>query len=157
MANEMIQRIYIDTSVVGGFFDEEFKEPTQRLFKRLEDNEVKFIISDLLELELIQAPKHVNELLLKYPTDRFERIELTEETLNLAENYIIEKVVGRTNLEDCRHIALATIYRVDVLASWNFKHIVNLDRIKGYNSVNLRLGYPTIEIRTPQELVRYGD
>lgn len=153
----MIRKIYIDTSVVGGFFDEEFKEPTQRLFKRLEDNEVKFVISDLLELELIQAPKHVNELLLKYPNDRFERIELTQETLNLADQYIIEKVVGRTSLEDCRHIALATVNRVDVLASWNFKHIVNLDRIKGYNSVNLKLGFPLIEIRTPQELVRYGD
>jgi predicted nucleic acid-binding protein len=153
----MRQRIYIDTSVVGGFFDEEFKDATQRLFKRLEDNEVKFVISDLLELELIQAPKHVNELLLKYPTDRFERIELTEEIMNLADRYITEKVVGRTSLEDCRHIALATINRVDVLASWNFKHIVNLDRIKGYNSVNLRLGYPTIEIRTPQELVSYGE
>jgi len=153
----MIQRIYIDTSVVGGYFDEEFKDATQRLFKRLEDNEVKFIISDLLELELLQAPKHVNELLLKYPSERFERIELTEEILSLADRYIIDKVVGRTSLEDCRHIALATINRVDVLASWNFKHIVNLDRIKGYNSVNLRMGYPTIEIRTPQELVRYGD
>ena len=153
----MKQRIYIDTSVVGGFFDEEFKEATQRLFKRLEDNEVKFVISDLLELELIQAPKHVNELLLKYSSDRFERIELTEEIMNLADRYITEKVVGRTSLEDCRHIALATVNRVDVLASWNFKHIVNLDRIKGYNSVNLKLGYPTIEIRTPQELVSYGD
>ena len=108
-------------------------------------------------MELIQAPRHVNELLLKYPTDRFERIELTEEIMNLADKYIVEKVVGRTSLEDCRHIALATVNRVDVLASWNFKHIVNLDRIKGYNSVNLRLGYPTIEIRTPQELVSYGD
>jgi hypothetical protein len=108
-------------------------------------------------LELIQAPKHVNELLLKYSSDRFERIELTEEIMNLADRYITEKVVGRTSLEDCRHIALATVNRVDVLASWNFKHIVNLDRIKGYNSVNLRLGYPTIEIRTPQELVSYGD
>ena len=153
----MRQRIYIDTSVVEGFFDEEFKDPTQRLFKRLEDNEVRFVISDLLELELIQAPKHVNELLLKYPTDRFERIELTEEIMTLADRYITEKVVGRSSLEDCRHIALATVNRVDVLASWNFKHIVNLDRIKGYNSVNLRLGYPTIEIRTPQELVSYGN
>jgi len=152
-----MQRIYIDTSVVGGFFDEEFKDPTQRLFKRLEDNEVRFVISDLLELELIQAPKHVNELLLKYPSDRFERVELTDEVMLLADKYITEKVVGRTSLEDCRHIALATINRVDVLASWNFKHIVNLDRIKGYNSVNLTQGYLTIEIRTPQELIIYGD
>ena len=77
--------------------------------------------------------------------------------MSLADKYIAGKVVGRASLEDCRHIALATINRVDVLASWNFKHIVNLDRIKGYNSVNLKLGYPIIEIRTPQELVRYGD
>lgn len=153
----MRQRIYIDTSVVGGFFDDEFKDATQRLFGRLEKDEVRFIISDLLELELIQAPRHVSDLLLKYPANRFERIELTQEIMDLADKYISEKVVGRSSLEDCRHIALATIYRVDVLASWNFKHIVNLDRIKGYNSVNLRLGYPTIEIRTPQELVSYGD
>lgn len=153
----MSQRIYIDTSVVGGFFDDEFKGPTQLLFKMLENKEIHFVISDLLELELIQAPKYVSELLLKYPNDSFERIELTEETMSLADRYIADKVIGRTSLEDCRHIALATINKVDVLASWNFKHIVNLDRIRGYNSVNLKLGYRQIEIRTPQELVRYGD
>lgn len=153
----MIQRIYIDTSVVGGYFDEEFKEATQRLFKRLGDREVKFVISDLLELELTLAPQHVGELLLRYPADGFERVELTQETLDLADKYISEGVVGRTSLEDCRHIALRTINRVDVLASWNFKHIVNLNRIKGYNSVNLKMGYPILEIRTPQELVSYGD
>lgn len=63
--------------------------------------------------------------------------------------------MGKTSLEDCRHIALATIYKVDVLASCNFKHIVNLDRIKGYNSVNLRMGYSMIEIRSPKDLVNY--
>jgi len=151
------QRIYIDTSVVGGFFDDEFKDATQRLFERLKLDEVRFVISDLLELELIQAPERVSNLLLNFPNDRFERIELSQESIDLADKYISEKVVGRTSLEDCRHIALATIHRVDVLASWNFKHIVNLDRIKGHNSVNLRLGYPTIEIRTPKELVSYGD
>jgi hypothetical protein len=112
----MRPRIYTNTSVVGGYFDDEFMETTQRFFKRLENNEVKFVISDLLELELMQAPKHVSELLLNYPTDRFERVELTQETLDLADKYISEKVVGRTSLEDCRHIALATINRVDVLA-----------------------------------------
>ena len=61
---------------------------------------------------------------------------MTEEAIKLADTYITEKVVGKTSLEDCRHIALATINRVDVLASWNFKHIVNLKRIKEYNSVN---------------------
>lgn len=153
----MIQRIYIDTSVVGGFFDEEFKEATIMLFQRLENREIIFVVSDLLDLELLNAPIHVKELLLQYPSVYFERIELSSEAVKLADTYIEEKVVGKTSIEDCRHIALATIHKVDVLASWNFKHIVNLDRIKGYNSVNLRLGYTMIEIRSPKDLIKYEE
>ena len=153
----MKQKIYIDTSVVGGYFDEEFSEATIALFKRLEKGEIVFVISDLLDLELINAPQKVRELLYNYSADKFERVELTEEAVKLADTYVSEKVVGKTSLEDCRHIALATINKVDVLASWNFKHIVNLDKIKGYNSVNLRLGYPMIEIRSPKDLVNYGN
>ncbi|MDX2128386.1 MAG: PIN domain protein [Chloroherpetonaceae bacterium] len=149
------QRIYIDTSVVGGFFDEEFKEDTRFLFQRLEAGEVIFVISDLLEVELLQAPSFVKELLPKYPKEFFERIELNEEVFYLADKYIEEKVVGKTSIEDCRHIALATYSKVDVLASWNFKHIVNLNRIKGYNAVNLKLGYSLIEIRSPKDLINY--
>jgi len=146
-----------DTSVVGGYFDEEFKEATTRLFERLANNEIIFVVSDLLDLELINAPQQVRERLFKYSADKFQRVELTEEAIKLADTYIDEKVVGKTSLEDCRHIALATIHKVDVLASWNFKHIINLDRIKGYNSVNLRLGYSMIEIRSPKDLVNYGN
>lgn len=153
----MKQRVYIDTSVVGGYFDEEFKEATTALFQRLENGEIVFVISDLLDLELINAPQNVRELLQNYSADKFVRVELTEEIIKLADTYISEKVVGKTSLEDCRHIALATINKVDVLASWNFKHIVNLDRIKGYNSVNLRLGYQMIEIRSPKDLINYGN
>jgi len=151
----MKQRIYIDPSVVGGYFDSEFERATKGLFKRLENSEVIFVVSDLLDLELIKAPKNVRELLHNYSADKFQRVELTEDAIELANNYISENVVGKTSLEDCRHIALATINKVDVLASWNFKHIVNLDRIKGYNSVNLKLGYQMIEIRSPKDLINY--
>lgn len=153
----MKQRIYIVTSVIGGYFDEEFKDATRELFKRFENNEITFVVSDLLDLELIGAPKNVRELPYKFSADKFERVELTDEASLLADTYIAEKVVGKTSLEDCRHIAIATINKVDVLASWNFKHIVNLDRIKGYNSVNYRLGYPMIEIRSPKDLIHYED
>ncbi|MGM0579423.1 MAG: PIN domain protein [Bacteroidota bacterium] len=153
----MIQRIYIDTSIVGGFFDEEFNELTKLLFERLENEEIKFVVSDLLDLELINAPTHVRNLLLKYPTYYFDRIELTDEAIKLANMYIEEKVVGKSSIEDCRHIAMATINKVDVLASWNFKHIVNLERINGYNAVNLKFGYKMIEIRNPKDLVNYGN
>ena len=152
----MKQRIYIDTSVVGGYFDEEFNEATIALFQRLENGEINFVISDLLDLELINAPEKVRELLHNYSADKFERIELTEEAIILADTYVKEKVVGKTSLEDCRHIALATVNKVDVLASWNFKHIVNLDRIKGYNSVNLRWGEQRKESRSAKDLRNYG-
>ena len=153
----MLQSIYIDRSVVGGYFDEEFKDATNLLFERLEKREIKFVVSDLLDLELLNAPAHVKELLFRFSADFFERVELTDEAIKLAEKYVEEKVVGKTSIEDCRHIAIATIYKVDVLASWNFKHIVNLDRIKGYNSVNLRLGYTMIEIRSPKDFINYGE
>ena len=80
----MIQRIYIDTSIVGGYFDEEFKEATRMLFQRFENKEIKFVVSELLDLELIKAPLHVRELLFNYPSDYFERVDLTEEAIRLG-------------------------------------------------------------------------
>ena len=115
----MKQRIYIDTSVVGRFFDEEFKDDTILLFQRLEKGEILFVVSDLLDLELINAPQNVSELLQNYSVEKFIRIELSEEAILLTDTYILEKVVGKTSLEDCRHIAMATIHKVDVLASWS--------------------------------------
>ncbi len=153
----MQQKIYIDTSIVGGYFDEEFKEATRKFFDRFEKGEIVFVVSELLDLELLNAPKEVKELLFNYPLENFYRVELTEEAIRLAEAYISEKVVGKTSLTDCRHIALATLNKVDVLASWNFKHIVNLDKIKSYNSINLKLGYAMLEIRSPKDLIHYGN
>jgi predicted nucleic acid-binding protein len=151
----MKQRIYIDTSIVGGFFDVEFETATRALFERLEKEEVRFVVSDLLRQELQCAPPQVKNLLDNYGTGCFEAVMLSEDAKELAEKYIAEKVVGRTSLDDCRHIAMATIHKVDVLASWNFKHIVNLTRIRGYNAVNLKNGYMTIEIRNPKDLIDY--
>jgi len=151
----VITRIYIDTSIVGGFFDEEFSADTQALFKRLENKEIVFIVSSVLLKELQKAPENVRQLLDKYEEKYFEYIELTEEAIELADKYIEENVVGKTSADDCRHIALATINKADALVSWNFKHIVNLERIKGYNGVNLKNGYSIVEIRSPKELLKY--
>jgi hypothetical protein len=93
----------------------------------------------------------------KFDNDSFERVLLTQEAIELADCYIAEKVVGKTCVDDCRHIAIATLNKVDVLASWNFKHIVNLDRIRGYNGVNMKNGHAVIEIRNPRELIDEND
>jgi hypothetical protein len=87
------------------------------------------------------------------PKDHLEFVEVTEEAFLLAEKYLEEKVVGKTSADDCRHIATATITKVDYLVSWNFKHIVNVFRIRGYNSVNLKSGYIQLDIRSPKEIV----
>jgi hypothetical protein len=84
-------------------------------------------------------------------------VRLTPEVIELADKYIEAKVVGKTSRADCQHIAIATLCNADVLVSWNFKHIVNLDRIRGYNGINYQNGYKMIEIRTPQELTKYGN
>ena len=151
----MISRVYIDTSIVGGFFDNEFAKDTEALFARLKNREIVFMISSVLQQELQKAPDDVRELLEHYDAACYEYIELTEDAIELADKYVAEKVVGKTSIDDCRHIALATINKADVLASWNFKHIVNLDRIRGYNGVNLKYGYSVVEIRSPKELIKY--
>ena len=151
------QRIYIDTSIVGGFFDAEFEKETKMLFQRLENKEVVFVVSNLLQEELEDAPIQVKNLLNNFDKSCFEQVIVTDEVNILAEKYIAEKVVGKTSLDDCKHIALATINNVDILASWNFKHIVNYIRIQGYNSVNIKNGYKSLEIRNPKELIDYGE
>lgn len=146
-------RIYLDTSVVGGFYDEEFSEATIALFEKVEKGEIILVISELLEAELLRAPENVRNHLDKYSKKQIQRVDLTEEAKLLADLYIAEQVVGATSKADCQHIAMATINKVDVLVSWNFKHIVNLKRIRGYNSVNLKNNYTMLEIRTPKEIL----
>lgn len=100
----------------------------------------------------MEAPDKVKNFLKRLPPKQKQFVEITPEAVNLADTYIREKVVGKTSRVDCIHIALATIYKVDILVSWNFKHIVNITKIRGYNSINLKLGHQTLEIRTPKEI-----
>lgn len=153
----MSTRIYIDTSVVGGYYDIEFEIATKIFFNWFESNDVIFVISDLLDLELINAPDKVRTSLEKYHYEKFERIQLNQKALVLANEYIKRKVVGISSLEDCRHIAMATVAKVDFIVSWNFKHIVNIEKIIGYNSVNLVMGFEPIDILTPIELLNHED
>ena len=151
------QHIYIDTSVIGGCFDDEFAFESNWLIDQFREGRMKMIYSEVTEQELRQAPQHIKDLIKSLSKDNFEYISITDEATELALTYISEQVVGKTCLADCLHIAIATIQHADILASWNFKHIVNVTRIRGYNSGNIKLGYPTIDIRSPKEIVVYGD
>jgi hypothetical protein len=151
----MKRRIYTDTSVFGGCFDPEFRDPSVRLFERFRTGAEVLVLSDLTRLELRAAPPWVRELLATLPPQHVDSVELGEEARILADLYVASGVVGASMLADAQHIAAATVHRADILVSWNFKHIVNLRRIYGFNSVNLREEYPLLEIRTPREVVPY--
>jgi hypothetical protein len=145
--------IYIDTSVVGGCFDDEFKEYSNLLFKEFINGNKVALLSDLLLEELEFAPDKIKEKIIEISSENIKRILLTEEALSLADEYVKEKILSINYISDCRHIALATIYKADVLVSWNFKHIVNLNKIRLFNAINLKLGYPLIEIRSLREVL----
>ncbi len=149
----MKQRVYIDTSVIGGCFDIEFKEWSIKLFNEFKSGEKIAVVSDITLDELELAREEIREVLNDIPESFKEFILSDDESDNLANKYIKEKAVSNKYYEDAQHIAIATIHKVDVLVSWNFKHIVNLERIRKYNAVNLMNGYPMIEIRNPREIL----
>ena len=153
----MKQRFYFDTSVFGGVYDKEFEEETLQLFERVKLGKIICVFSDLTETELLKAPENVRIFFKNLSSKNTERVIVNGEIINLATKYLEEKVVGKTSFDDCLHIATATLNKVDILVSWNFKHIVNVYRIRGYNSVNLRMNYLSLEIRSPKEILEYED
>ena len=148
----MARKIYIDTSVIGGVFDTEFSVYSKKLFKEFELGLYLPVISQSTKLEIEGAPAQVKEFFEEHESS-FEMIETTPEALTLSTYYMHEGKLGQKQKVDSLHIAIATVNRIDVLASWNFKHIVNLNKIVLFNAVNMKNGYPTIEIRSPRELI----
>lgn len=145
-------KFYVDTSVWGGHEDEEFDVWTIPFFQQARQGRFTIVLSDVTLRELIPAPIRVRQLTESIPEKFLELVSLTEEEDNLAQRYIQEGALTNKFESDAQHIAIATILRVDSLVSWNFKHMVNFFRIKQYNSINLKYGYPTIDIRTPKEV-----
>jgi hypothetical protein len=144
-------RVYIENSVIGGYFDAMFEDATKKLFEKFRNGEYLAIISTHTYGELDNgAPENVKSNLETIP---YEKADITETMLDLTQKYMNEKIVVESYRSDALHIAIATVLGVDVLVSWNFKHIVNLNRIKLFNSVNLKEGYNLLEIRTPLEVI----
>ena len=153
----MRQRVYIDTSVIGGCFDDEFQAWSNQLFNEISKGQVIAVISDITYREIEMAPKNVQDKLFTLSQNMIEEIITDSEAEQLASNYIKTGAVSDKFYEDALHIANATIHKVDILVSWNFKHIVNIDKIRKYNAVNLMFGYSSIEIRTPREILKETD
>ena len=149
-------RIYIDTSVIGGCLDEEFQRWSQALMAMFREGQAVALISSLVTRELEDAPPRVRAVLDDLPEEAIEEVEVEEAAAALARDYLAAGIVGPASQTDAEHVATATLARTNVLASWNFRHIVNLNRIRLFNSVNLRQGLMFLDIRSPREVVDEG-
>jgi predicted nucleic acid-binding protein len=149
-------RIYVDTSVIGGCFDPEFATWSNGLFKDFENGIYRPVLSEIVAFEIEKAPTEVIEKYFELLNCQIEIIDLTHEVTQLANVYLERQILTPKYLDDARHIALATVHNIDMLVSWNFRHLVHVDKMRRFNAVNLELGYRVIEIRSPREVITYG-
>lgn len=146
-------RICVDTSIIGGCFDDEFAEDSRAVIRLASQGTAVLLVSDVLVRELMGAPRHIRDLLASLPPTSIERIEAEREAFDLQEAYLDAGVVAETSARDALNVATATVARADMIVSWNFKHIVHYEKIRAFNAVNHRAGYPMVAIHSPKEVV----
>ena len=149
------QRIYLDTSVIGGCFDTEFQEWSEVLMDDFRRGRYIAVISEITAKEIEPAPDFVRELYSELLSLPVEVIDVDENALSLTQHYMTHSILSQRFMNDMLHIVLATIAEVDVLVSWNFRHIVRFDKIRLFNAVNLEQGYKLLNIYSPREVISY--
>lgn len=147
-------RVYIDTSVFGGYYDEEFSADTQPFFAVLFGGLVLPIVSEAVATEIQLAPKRVKDLFRMISSGSLERLQATKAATRLAETYVREAVLSPKMIGDALHVAQATVAQADLIVSWNFRHMVNPAKMRAFNEVNFKEGYGAIVIVTPPEAAR---
>jgi predicted nucleic acid-binding protein len=151
-----LPRIYCDSSVIGGYFDAEFELESRRFIDAVKNGRIAMLLSEVVVQEILQAPEKVQDLLASLPPTSLERVPLTQEIIALRNEYVKAQILGPKWIDDATHVAAATVARADAIVSWNFAHIVRLDKMKAYNQINLINGYGILTIVTPRE-VRYDN
>lgn len=144
--------MYVDTSAIGGCLEPQFAFDSKRLFELARKGSLILVASDVVFDELESAPPQVRDILARMPPSTIERIILNDEIVRVRDAYLHAGIVSERWKDDATHVAAATVGRVDAIVSWNFRHIVRLDRIKAYNQVNVALGYGTLTILSPREV-----
>ena len=151
-----IQRVYIDTSVIGGCFDPEFAEWSNGLLQDFRNGTFKPLLSEVIAAEIGEAPQPVQVVYAELATLNAEVINVEEAALELADVYQKRNILTPNFYVDGLHIAIATVAEADLLVSWNFKHIVRFDKIRLFNSVNIEYGYKPLQIFSPREVTTRG-
>lgn len=141
-------KLYIDTSVFGGLFDQEFETDSLLFFNLIEKQNDMIVYSDVVVKEIALAPRQVQELFNGLANT--VRLKTTNSMKKLAKAYIASGALRAIDINDAEHVACATISKCDMVISWNFTHLANKLRVMKYNIVNTALGYNFIEIISPK-------
>ncbi len=148
--------IYVDPSVLGGCFEPEFAAWSTGLIADFRAGTFIPVLSELLEAELVRAPQQVRTVYSELLPLAGKIASVGDEALSLLAAYETHGILAPRLRADMLHIAVATIAGVDLLVSWNFKHIVRFDKIRLFNAVNLEQGYKPLSIHSPREVTTYG-
>ena len=147
-------KVYVDTSVFGGFFDREFSEPSKVFFDEIKRHRFTLVSSAVVQAEIEPSPENVRKLFDEMIT-MADMVSVDSAALVLQESYLKEGIVTANSSDDALHVALATTAKCDLIVSWNFKHIVHFEKIPKYNAVNTLQGYGKIGIFSPLEVIAY--
>jgi len=156
ISKSRLNRVYADTSIFGGMFDEEFETASKVFFDAVKNGSFKLITSELVREEIQAAPQKVLKLFEQFLT-MAEIAEITDAVLKLQQSYVQAGIVSEKYATDAMHVALATVSKADLIVSWNFKHIVNFQKIPLYNAVNTLNGFGKIAIFSPMEVIENED
>jgi hypothetical protein len=146
-------RIYVETSVFGGVFDSEFAEISLCFFTEVREGKHIIVVSEVTAGELLGAPEIVRHYMAEIPQTFVEELAFTEEMAQLRDAYLAAHVLAPRWRDDAAHVAAASVARVDLIVSWNFRHLVKWQKMRAFNAVNIRLGYPLITILSPREVI----
>ena len=149
-------RVYIDTSVLGAVFDDEFSEATSAFFDQARLGRFEIVLSSLVADEIALSPQNVQDFYSEV-IGYAETITPSRQAILLQGAYLDAGVVSVKSSDDALHVATATVAECDMIVSWNFRHMVHYDKKRKYNAVNVLNGYGQIDILTPAEVIEYEE
>ena len=147
-----VPTLFLDTSTIGGYFDAEWTKGTHELWRLMELGRVRFVTSSVTVEEIALARDHVRDHFAAH-FDTNAILPLSDEAKALADVYIRHGVLPQSCLNDARQVAVCTLARINLLVSWNFKHLVNPERKRGFQAINLLQSQPHVSIVTPWEVI----
>jgi predicted nucleic acid-binding protein len=146
-------KILLDTSVYSAMLDKRDpirQKQTQDFWRDIDKYELFFSTINKEEIEAIKDEKLKNRL--KNFLIKGKELEITEEVEQIKSFYIKEELIPEKYENDALFLALTTVHSIDILISWNFKHLVKRKTRIGVNLINLKEGYKPIEILAPPEV-----